>query len=144
VYARATHDDAGEHLVAVLGVLLLQRAFTPIAGGIHERDWQMIQIRLDCDWEFVEKLEFDANVPIVHVAADSHASYLRRGLTAIDVPIVPDVVTEIVVDATPRWVKRPGTWGALSEGSFRSPRTPSQQASWQYPLAFDLENRRSD
>jgi hypothetical protein len=175
IYARATHDNQGNIWLQYWS-FYYYNAYSTIVGGVHEGDWEMIQIRLNeallpdrvtfaehsygqsCAWSHVEKLATSASTPIVYVAADSHASYLRSGQTAIDVDGLPDLATdqhhgdgnrvqpelEVIAETTPRWVSWPGTWGASIDGDFRSPRTPSQQRPWTDPAGFDTDNRRPD
>lgn len=107
--------------------------------GLHEGDWEMIQIRLDANgnpnvatyaqhrqgerasWGQVEKDQTpDGPAPVVYSARGSHASYFRHGM-ALPAPIVPDqndgagprVRPELVVltDTSPGWVRWPGHWG---------------------------------
>jgi hypothetical protein len=108
-----------------------------LGSGLHEGDWEMIQLRLGddgepdvatyaqhthgerCDWGEVEKQEGSA--PVVYSARGSHASYFRRG-TYTQAPIIPDhndaggprvrPQLNAIEDADPAWVAWPGRWGS--------------------------------
>ncbi len=106
--------------------------------GLHEGDWEMIQLRLGasgepdaatyaqhkrgerCAWAEVEKQE---GAPIVYSARGSHASYFRRGNHATEVPVVGWDVNDaggplvrphlnVIKDDDPSWVGWPGRWGS--------------------------------
>jgi hypothetical protein len=108
--------------------------------GLHEGDWEMIQLRLGADGEpdaatyaqhsggeraAWSDLELDNSaegpVPFVYSARGSHASYFRRG-TYPEAPVVPDhndaggprVRPQLVVigDQSPSWAAWPGRWGS--------------------------------
>jgi Vacuolar protein sorting-associated protein 62 len=106
--------------------------------GLHEGDWEMIQVRLGadgtpdaatyaqhtrgerCAWGEVElEPSPDGPAPVVYSARGSHASYFRRG-TYEQAPIVPDYndaggprvrPTVNPIDENIAWVAWPGTWG---------------------------------
>jgi hypothetical protein len=108
-------------------------------NGLHEGDWEMIQLRLDpdgdpdvvayaqhtrgerCEWDEVElDRSSDGPVPVVYSARGSHASYFRRGVYP-EAPVVPDhndaqgprvrPKLTVVDDDEPAWVAWPGRWG---------------------------------
>ena len=108
--------------------------------GLHEGDWEMIQLRLGADgkpdaatyaqhsggeraaWSELERDRGPAGpVPVVYSARGSHASYFRRG-TYPEAPVVPDhndaggprVRPQLVVvgDDSPAWAAWPGRWGS--------------------------------
>jgi hypothetical protein len=133
-------------------------------AGVHEGDWEFVQIRLDdnhqpdamtfaqhnsaraCDWSDVTKSHLSTDYPMVHVAANSHASYPVAGATQYVGPPASfwdthdgDGAWKVLVvdelDETDGWVTWPGRWGA--GGSADSPRSPSQQGSkWTDPSQF--------
>jgi hypothetical protein len=106
--------------------------------GLHEGDWEMIQLRLGadgvpdvatyaqhtrgerCAWGEVEmEASPDGPAPVVYSARGSHASYLRRG-TYTQAPIVPDYndaggprvrPTVNPIEGNTPWVAWPGRWG---------------------------------
>jgi len=110
--------------------------------GVHEGDWEMIQIGLDsngapdratyaqhggaekCDWNVVERTWSSSGfrVPIVYVANGSHASYFFAGSYDRD-PLPWDQAdgtspnstqpsVETIGDSGPGWVLWKGFWGA--------------------------------
>jgi hypothetical protein len=111
--------------------------------GLHEGDWEMIQLRLGaggepdvatyaqhshgerCAWGEVETEEGpEGAVPVVYSARGSHASYFRPG-TYLQAPIVPDHNDDggprvrpqlnVIEDENPAWVAWPGRWGSTRE-----------------------------
>jgi hypothetical protein len=108
--------------------------------GLHEGDWEMVQLRLGadrepdaatyaqhshgerCGWEEVETKDGpDGPAPIVYSARGSHAAYFRRGIY-MQAPIVPDQndaggplvrpQLNVIGDKEPAWVAWPGRWGS--------------------------------
>jgi hypothetical protein len=141
-----------------------------LGNGRHEGDWEMIQVRIGageapdvatyaqhkrgerCAWEEVEKKE---GAPVVYSARGSHASYLRRGNHATEVPLVgwdyndaggplvrPHV--NLITDTDPSWVAWPGRWGSTRPGADvagmewgdESPVGPRRHSQWRDPLKF--------
>jgi hypothetical protein len=122
--------------------------------GLHEGDWEMVQIRVAsdgspidaryaqhregerCEWSRVQKSE--AGHPVVYVAVDSHASYFTPGdhdyLSGIETDWAPGddlvrVVPEVVdTSGNPGWVRWPGIWGG-SEASPQGPRFQGAKSS---------------
>jgi hypothetical protein len=130
--------------------------------GLHEGDWEMIQIGLDdnerpdvatfaqhssgerCLWS---DLELKDGAPIVYVARGSHASHVHKG--KYDAPVVPDyndargrlVRPDLIEidDDFPSWASWPGFWGSTRSHSIvesSSPRGPRQHGQWADPAAF--------
>jgi hypothetical protein len=130
--------------------------------GLHEGDWEMIQIGLDdrhqpdvvtlaqhnagerCAWADVETKD---GAPVIYVARGSHASHIHKGKYAA--PVVPDyndgrgrlVQPELILidDNFPSWSAWPGFWGssrARSAVESNSPRGPSKHPVWTDPAAF--------
>ncbi len=168
VYGHARHDAEGR--------LWLQYWFfyyfsdKGLLGiGIHEGDWEMIQLRLGRDgrpdgasygqhgggrrasWSELERVQAGAGeAPIVYPARGSHACHLRRGCHRA--PVVPDFndgegprvrprVTPIADDG-PGWVLWPGRWGSTRRReAFEadSPRGPREHPQWWDPAAFHAE-----
>jgi hypothetical protein len=108
--------------------------------GVHEGDWEMIQIRLDrqnkpnvltysqhregarASWADVERVTTpDGPAPVVFCARGSHACYFRPGVHK-EAPVVPDyndakgqcIRPNVVVisDNAPAWSPWPGKWGS--------------------------------
>jgi hypothetical protein len=127
--------------------------------GVHEGDWESVQIGLDadgepdtatyaqhgdgerCGWAQVERGGDGA--PVVYVALASHASYFRSGVNPRG--IYPDdyhrgtglavrPALEVVTAATPFLAWR-GRWGASSS----SPVAPRRQAMWADPTGFSID-----
>src|ERR1700754_3358190 len=140
-----------------------------LGNGRHEGDWEMIQLRIGaggepdvvtyaqhkrgerCAWGDVETKE---GAPVVYSARGSHASYLRRGNHATEVPLVgwdyndaggplvrPEV--NVITDTDPSWVAWPGRWGGTRPADVGgvdwgedSPVVPAQHSQWRDPLKF--------
>ncbi|MDX6689419.1 MAG: hypothetical protein QOG15_876 [Solirubrobacteraceae bacterium] len=169
IYGHAVRDSAGE--------LWLQYWFfyfyndynligSIIKAGLHEGDWEMIQIHLDGDTPdravYAQHKEADARDwrqvdlapgtqrPIVYVARGSHASYFDPGTHWTGVWFdyadgkrrSPDPALHVVVDTKPawRWVRWPGYWGDTKKGGSPfdsdSPRGPAPHPQWDDPLAL--------
>jgi hypothetical protein len=164
VYGRAVEDDGGSWLQYWFFYLYNDKAF--LGFGLHEGDWEMVQLRLDprgrpssmafaqhnhgqrCRWELVEK---HGERPVVYVARGSQASYPVSGRH--DAPVVPDhadgrgpevsgATLELLGDDEPRWVAWPGRWGSSKARSVlesNSPRGPAHQEKWSDPATFHEE-----
>ena len=139
IYGHAVRDAAGDlWLQYWFFYYYNNKAF--LFMGLHEGDWEMIQLRLSAArepdeatyaqhsggeraaWADLEQDDGpDGAVPVVYSARGSHASYFRRG-TYPEAPIVPDqndaggprVRPELVVigDESPPWAAWPGRWGS--------------------------------
>ncbi len=132
--------------------------------GLHEGDWEMIQIRLGRDgnpstatfaqhrdgealeWSDLElRPSDDGHVPVVYVGRGSHASFASAGEHWSMFPLPPDYsdgkgplvrpALEVVEDDEPGWAHWPGKWGS----SDSSPTGPSQKGQWNDPTAFHVE-----
>lgn len=132
--------------------------------GLHEGDWEMIQIRLGSDgkpnaatfaqhrdgealnWSDLKlQASPDGEVPIVYVGRGSHASFAGPGEHWPMFPLPPDYsdgkgplvrpVLEVISDQAPGWAAWPGKWGS----SDSSPTGPSQKGQWRDPTAFHVE-----
>lgn len=129
--------------------------------GIHEGDWEMIQIGLSADdepevatyaqhgrgekaeWKQIQTDEA-SGAPIVFVARDSHASQFRSG--SHTGPVIDDYCNgngkaerpdlKVISNDVPAWVTWPGKWGASREGKFQSPYGPAFQNAWRHPDSF--------
>jgi hypothetical protein len=137
IYGHVSSDRNGDRWLQYWFFYLYNnKAFLYV--GLHEGDWEMIQIRLggddapnavtyaqhtrgeSCAWEEVETEDSaDGPAPVVYSARGSHASYLRGG-TYEQAPIVPDYndaggprvrPTVNPIDDDTAWVAWPGTWG---------------------------------
>jgi len=134
--------------------------------GLHEGDWEMVQVRLDADgapdyavynqhkkaqrrpWDRVEKDTVNPDAALVYVARGSHASYFERGVHPTEVWADvcdggrrgPEATLLVVDDATP-WVKWPGHWGDTkprNAAESDSPTGPGRKKEWKDPArAFD-------
>jgi hypothetical protein len=110
-----------------------------VAGfGLHEGDWEMIQLRLGVNeqpdlavyaqhkhagqlaWGKVERAPDSDAAPVVYVARGSHASYFKPGAHWTGIWFdqadgkrrAPKPATlEIVTDTDPSWLGWPGYWG---------------------------------
>ena len=132
--------------------------------GLHEGDWEMIQLRLGGDgtpnaatfaqhregeafnWSDLElRASPDGDVPVVYVGRGSHASFAKRGEHWPMFPLPPDYsdgkgplvrpTLEVLADDGPGWALWPGKWGS----SDSSPTGPAQKGQWREPTAFHRE-----
>jgi hypothetical protein len=131
--------------------------------GLHEGDWEMIQLRLydgapdvavyaqhfrgeKRPWAEVEKLAGSPDTPVVYVARGSHASYFEAGYHETDAwydladgkRATPRIELEIVTDSEPAWIAWPGAWGDTRPGrggrlDQPSPVAPCAHAVWYDP-----------
>jgi hypothetical protein len=135
-------------------------------AGLHEGDWEMIQLRLrdeDPDlavfcqhagsttrnWGEVDRIP-GSDRPIVYVARGSHASYFEPGTQwtghwfdhADGKRRSPELTLDIVDDRDEkwRWVRWPGSWGDTKKTAnpldSDSPRGPAAHRQWDDPLAL--------
>jgi hypothetical protein len=174
--ARAMHADAayanrifGHEVVDEDGTHWLQYWFFAyynnksfLGFGLHEGDWEMIQIRLgdhgkpdavtfaqhnDGERRAFGELELRDGAPIVYVALGSHASHPHKG--KYPAPVVPDYndakgplvrpALEVIDDAYPSWASWPGFWGSTRAelpSDSPSPRGPCRHSQWTDPKAF--------
>jgi hypothetical protein len=157
-------EDGGAWLQYWFFYLYNDKAF--LGFGLHEGDWEMVQVRIGpdgepqemtfaqhnhgqrCGWEAVEKR---GERPIVYVARGSQASYPFPGRH--DAPVVPDhadgrgpevsPALEPIDDGSPGWVAWPGRWGssrARNVAESNSPRGPAHQDKWSHPATFHEES----
>ena len=132
--------------------------------GLHEGDWEMIQIRLGRDgnpstasfaqhrdgealeWSDLElRPSDDGDVPVVYVGRGSHASFASAGEHWPMFPLPPDYsdgkgplvrpALEVIADDGPGWALWPGKWGS----SDSSPTGPGRKGQWKDPTAFHVE-----
>lgn len=165
VYGHAVRAaDEGWWLQYWFFYLYNNKAF--LGFGLHEGDWEMVQVRLGpdsapqamafaqhshgqrCRWELVEKR---AQRPVVYVARGSQASYSFPGRHKAPIvpdhadgkgPEVADPALELISDAEPAWVAWPGRWGsskARNAAESNSPRGPAHQDKWSDPETFHDE-----
>jgi Vacuolar protein sorting-associated protein 62 len=137
-----------------------------LKAGLHEGDWEMIQIRLQDEtpdlaiyaqhttadtrrWSQVDLVP-GTERPLVYVARGSHASYFEPGRHwtghwfdyADGKRKSPDISLNIVVedDEDWRWVRWPGRWGDTKKGAnpldSDSPRGPADHDQWDDPLTM--------
>lgn len=167
VYGRAVHDPDDGALWLQYWVFYYYNPFNVIGIGLHEGDWEMVQIRLNsllepdaiayaahnhgyaCDWSDAEPSR-DPNRPTVFVAAGSHATYPHAGQTVFNFglstdhhwgtgPLAETMPLEIANGL--EWLNWPGRWGSSFPGTTNapSPPSPSMQAKWSEPSAFYAE-----
>lgn len=155
VYGRATRDSVGK-LWLQYWVPYYYNGFEFMGFGPHEGDWELIQLRLDetslipleavysahnggarCDWSKVPKRAGEPDVPVVFVAANSHAAYFKGGTSDDPVGSNPDrhrgngqafrPAIEMIRDGAPGWTAWPGDWGSTGPPT-GSPAAPVSQA----------------
>jgi hypothetical protein len=157
--------DGGWWLQYWFFYLYNDKAFLGI--GLHEGDWEMVQVRIApdgspsamafaqhnhgqrCGWGLVQKRGHPR--PIVYVARGSQASFASAGRH--DAPVVPDhadgkgpevahATLDLVDDEATDWLAWPGRWGstkARNRLESNSPRGPAHQDKWNEPEAFHEE-----
>jgi hypothetical protein len=137
-----------------------------LKAGLHEGDWEMIQIRLQDEtpdlaifaqhataetrrWSQVDLMP-GTQRPLVYVARGSHASYFEPGRHwtghwfdyADGKRKSPELTLHIPVDEDDnwRWVRWPGRWGDTKKGGnpldSDSPQGPADHAQWDDPLVM--------
>ena len=137
-----------------------------LKAGLHDGDWEMIQIRLKDEtpdlavyaqhadaasrrWSQVDLVP-GTQRPFVYVARGSHAAYFEPGRHwtghwfdyADGKRKSPDISLNIVVeeDEDWRWVRWPGFWGDTKKGGnpldSDSPRGPAAHGQWDDPLTL--------
>jgi hypothetical protein len=137
-----------------------------LKAGLHEGDWEMIQIRLQDEtpdlavyaqhatadsrrWNQVDLVP-GTQRPFVYVARGSHASYFEPGRHwtghwfdyADGKRKSPEISLYIVVedDEAWRWVRWPGHWGDTKKGDnpldSESPTGPGAHDQWDDPLVM--------
>jgi hypothetical protein len=163
-YGHAVHDDAGTLFLQYWFFYYYNdKAF--LGFGLHEGDWEMVQLRLAtdgnpdvvtfaqhnhaerCPWGEIATV---GGRLVVYVARGSQASYPRAGRHRA--PIVPDhadgrgaeitPAVEELDDRSPAWVGWGGRWGssrARNIAESDSPRGPKQHGQWKDPAAFQAD-----
>jgi hypothetical protein len=137
-----------------------------LKAGLHEGDWEMVQIRLKDEapdlavyaqhataesrkWSQVDLVP-GTQRPFVYVARGSHAAYFEPGRHwtghwfdyADAKRKTPDLSLNVVVESDEdwRWIRWPGFWGdTKKQGNpldSDSPRGPGAHEQWDAPLAL--------
>lgn len=157
IYGRVVDEASGERTLQYWMFSYYNSKDYGFGAGLHEGDWEMVQVHLDeaweptaaayaqhhggevCGWEHVQKAN---GHPIAYVADASHATYFSSGYhfnsgaddnTSED----GDHVLPTVNDVTnpPYWMSWPGKWG----GSDVSPNGPAQggnASKWESPRSW--------
>ena len=134
--------------------------------GLHEGDWEMIQLRLGRDgepnaatfaqhrdgeafnWSDLElRPSPDGDVPVVYVGRGSHASFAERGRALADAsaPLRPTTRTARARSSARRSRSSPTTspawvlWPGKWGSSDSSPTGPLAEGQWRNPTAFHVE-----
>jgi hypothetical protein len=168
VYGRTCRDAEG-HLWLQYWLFFYYNDKGFLNLGLHEGDWEMVQLRLDDDgkpqeatygqhsggaratWDKLERRTIgDGEAPVVYCARGSHACLFRAGGQAA--PVVPDHNDGLGPAERPRlvpigdnmlgWAGWPGRWGSTRRREAfegTSPRGPSQQPRWHEPDEFHRE-----
>jgi hypothetical protein len=160
IYGHAVKDDQGRlYLQYFFFYYYNDKAFMGI--GLHEGDWEVIQIRLDrqyrpnvlaysqhregarATWATTEKAKTpEGPVPVVYAARGSHACYFRPGVHK-EAPVVPDYCDAkgprirpkmvVVSDNSPAWVRWPGRWGSTPRRNYFESDSPrGPLQKWQW------------
>jgi len=159
----ASDSDGALYLQYWFFYLYNDKAF--LGFGLHEGDWEMVQIKLGpderpeamtfaqhthgqrCGWPLVERR---GQRPVVYVARGSQASYPSAGRHKA--PVVPDYADgrgaevsptlEVISETEPGWAAWPGRWGstkARNRLEANSPRGPAHQEKFSDPATFHEE-----
>jgi hypothetical protein len=171
MHAKADYADRvfGHELTTDDGTTWLQYWFFSyynnksfLGFGLHEGDWEMIQIRVgaggepdavtfaqhkDAERRTWHDLELRGGAPVIYVALGSHASHPHKG--KYPAPVVPDYndakgplvrpALEVIDDDYPSWAAWPGFWGstkAETPADSPSPRGPCKHGQWTDPATF--------
>ena len=160
IYGHAVRDKQGKlWLQYWLFYYYNNKAFMGI--GLHEGDWEMVQIRLDpqnkpnvltysqhlegarTSWANVQRAPtLHGPVPVVYAARGSHACYFRPGVHK-EAPVVPDYndakgprirpALVVISDNSPPWVRWPGLWGSTRKRNFvESPSPRGPKQHWNW------------
>jgi hypothetical protein len=167
VYGRAIEDNGRLWLQYWLWYFYNDYSLA-LGAGLHEGDWEMIQLRVHDDepdvavfaqhthaekrpWSAVEK---DDGHPVVYVARGSHASYFEAGFHSTEAWYdladgkrpAPELTLELLDADGPGWAVWPGRWGDTQPrvpGLHQpSPTGPGAKPQWKSPDAL-LEKART-
>jgi hypothetical protein len=164
VYGRAARDSEGALWLQYWLFYIYNDYHLACDIGLHEGDWEMIQLRLDGDvpecavyaqhtyaevraWDRVERLDGSPDTPLVYPGRGSHASYFNAGAysTAVWFDIADGKrgakrLDLTVIDDSTEWLRWPGRWGDTDAGSSKidqpSPHGPRQHKQWKDPAAL--------
>ena len=159
IYGHAKEDGGGRLWLQYWLWYLYNDYHLAADFGLHEGDWEMVQLRLSGEepeaavyaqhayaemrpWDEVEKT--DDGRPVVYPGRGSHASYFAPGLHEtqgwFDIADgrrdTPDLELEILRDDDPPWVVWPGFWGDTKKRFFledESPTGPGAHLQWTDP-----------
>ena len=154
VYGRAVEDGDGRLWLQYWLWYFYNDYSLALGAGLHEGDWEMVQLRLDDDapdlavyaqhthaekrpWHEVKTLE---GPPLVFVARGSHASYFEAGFHTTEAWYdladgkrkTTDLELEILEGDGPGWARWPGRWATPSRGcpaACTSPARPARASS---------------
>jgi hypothetical protein len=167
VYGRAIEDNGRLWLQYWLWYFYNDYSLA-LGAGLHEGDWEMIQLRMHDDepdvavfaqhthaekrpWSAVET---DDGHPVVYVARGSHASYFEAGFHSTEAWYdladgkrpAPELALELLEADGPGWAVWPGRWGDTQPrvpGLHQpSPTGPGAKPQWKSPDAL-LEKART-
>lgn len=164
VYGRAKHDGTPDRSLWLQYWYFYFFNDYQLAGGIglHEGDWEMVQLRLDdgfpdlavyCQHAYSEvrrwdDVEREGDTPIVYVSRGSHAAYFEPGLHRTEVWFdiadgrreAPRLRLEIFGESAPGWATWPGRWGdtqpRISKIDSAAPHGPGPHKQWADPAAL--------
>ena len=142
VYGRAVRDSAGRLWLQYWLFFFFNDYNMAARIGLHEGDWEMLQLRIDetqepvvpdtavysqhdgsnqLEWEAVEKA---GDAPVAYCGRGSHALYFEAGLydTAAWFDVadgegpVRELQLEVIEGDGPGWARWPGMWGDTQRG----------------------------
>ncbi|MFL5831658.1 MAG: hypothetical protein ACJ76X_17210 [Solirubrobacteraceae bacterium] len=167
VYGHTQHDSEDRLWLQYWYFYLYNDAGFAGNIGLHEGDWEMVQLRMAGDepdlavyaqHDYSEAREFnqvqcEGLAPIVYPGRGTHASYFEPGLhrTAVWWDIVdgmrpaPPLRLVVLDEAPPSWLDWPGHWGATQPRipfiDSWSPVGPAQHEQWQDPKKLAAKAR---
>jgi hypothetical protein len=160
VYGHAQTDADGRLWLQFWYFYLYNDASFAGNVGLHEGDWEMVQLRMAgdapdlavyaqhsyCEQRAWPEVERAGDAPVVYPARGTHASYFEPGLHKTEVwwDIADGLrrappLRLVILDPAPGWLAWPGKWGATKPRfpwDSDSPPGPLHHGEWRNPAAL--------